>query len=420
MRQIKTLPGHRSQMKRGKPAFIVKQGSAQVVAYKSIRKTGSVQFCLCYRKHAGASRSRETRTGEKAARERALEIALALANGRAEVIELTAADRDSYLRAKSLLPAGVLLHEAIEQWISHREIARAFRPVPDSKKILFELLLDLEDHQRSERHRAGLKRDLEPFVAKFPKLELATEEEIASYIRQVSSKAGPRRRDNIRDSIVQLFRFARRRGYLPEHRKSEAEKIGKIKPGHDVETWTVHQAALLLEYISPRWRPWLALGLFAGLRTSEILRLDWSAIKFEQHLISVSRRIARKIRISRLIPIQDNLAAWLSPFLDQSGPIYPGNFKSNENEKGAEMNRLRKLLDLPRLDNANRHSFGSYRLATAKSYDQVALEMGNSARKVREDYNDPKPEFEGIAYFGLVPPEEKSKVIVAGRAKFVS
>jgi hypothetical protein len=51
---------------------------------------------------------------------RALEIALALANGRAEVIELTAADRDSYLRAKSLLPAGVLLHEAIEQWISHR------------------------------------------------------------------------------------------------------------------------------------------------------------------------------------------------------------------------------------------------------------------------------------------------------------
>jgi hypothetical protein len=84
------------------------------------------------------------------------------------------------------------------------------------------------------------------------------------------------------------------------------------------------------------------------------------------------------------------------------------------------MNRLRKLLDLPRLDNANRHSFGSYRLATAKSYDQVALEMGNSARKVREDYNDPKPESEGIAYFGLVPPEEKSKVIVAGRAKFVS
>src|SRR4030095_3891578 len=245
------------------------------------RNAVSAQFCLCYRKHAGAARSRETRTGEKAARARALEIAIALANGRAEVLELTAADRDSYLAAKALLPAGVLVHEAIEQWVSYRETQQAFRPARDSKAILSELLLDLEDRQRSERHRSGLKRDLEPFVEKLPKPERATEEEIASYIRQVSSKAGPRRRDNIRDSIVQLFRFARRRSYLPEDRKSVAEKIGKIKPAHDVATWTVHEAALLLEHISQRWLPWLALGLFAGLRTSEILRLDWSAIKFE-------------------------------------------------------------------------------------------------------------------------------------------
>ena len=88
-------------MKRGRPAFIIRQGSAQVVVYKSAKRN---QFWLCYRKYAGAARSRETRTSEKAARARALEIAIALANGRAEVIELTAADRDGYLYAKSLLP----------------------------------------------------------------------------------------------------------------------------------------------------------------------------------------------------------------------------------------------------------------------------------------------------------------------------
>jgi len=398
-------------MKRGKPAFIVKQGSTQVVAYKSIRKTGSVQFCLCYRKHAGASRSRETQTGERAARARALEIAIALANGRAEVLELTAADRDSYLAAKSLLPAGVLLHEAIEQWVSHRETMGAHRTVPDSKKILRELLVDLEDHQRSERHRAGLKRDLSRFVDEFPRLEIAREEMIASYIREILARAGPRRRDNVRDSIVQLFRFARRRGYLPEERKSEAEKIGKIKPGHDVLTWDVQEAALLLENISPRWLPWLVLGLFAGLRISEILRLDWSAVKFEQRVIAVSRSVARKIRISRLVPIQDNLAQWIAPFEREIGTIYPGNFKRNENEKGAEMNRPRLLLNLARRDNANRHSFGTYRLSVVKSCDQVALEMGNSPRKVREDYNDPKPESAGIAYFALRPAVEKTDIV---------
>src|SRR6266496_1714263 len=57
---------------KGKPAFIIRQGSAQVVVYKSAKGN---RFCLCYRKHVGAARSRETRTGEKAARARALEVA---------------------------------------------------------------------------------------------------------------------------------------------------------------------------------------------------------------------------------------------------------------------------------------------------------------------------------------------------------
>ena len=102
---------------KGKPAFIIREGSAQVVVYKSAKRN---QFCLCYRKHAGAARSRETRTGEKAARARALEIAIALANGRAQVLELGAADRDGYLYAKSLLPASVPLHVAIEEWVAAR------------------------------------------------------------------------------------------------------------------------------------------------------------------------------------------------------------------------------------------------------------------------------------------------------------
>ena len=102
---------------KGKPAFIIREGSAQVVVYKSAKRN---QFCLCYRKYAGAVRSRETRSGEKAARARALEIAIALANGRTQVLELGAADRDGYLYAKSLLPATVPLHVAIEEWVAAR------------------------------------------------------------------------------------------------------------------------------------------------------------------------------------------------------------------------------------------------------------------------------------------------------------
>jgi len=55
----------------------------------------------------------------------------------------------------------------------------------------------------------------------------------------------------------------------------------------------------------------MALGMFAGLRASEILRLDWSMIKFDQGAITVPRRVARKVRASQLVPIERNLMAGL-------------------------------------------------------------------------------------------------------------
>jgi integrase len=282
---------------------------------------------------------------------------------------------------------------------------------PKSSDVLAELLGELHDLDRSTRHVNGLKWDLSPFCAEFPRIRKCREREISAWLRNRS--VGPRRRDNLRDSIVELFRFAHRREYLRGFGPSEAEKVRKIKPGHDVVTWSPLEAELLLANVSPKWMPCLVLGLFAGLRKSEILRLDWSAFKWDlldrnaqsAPVIAVTRKIARKIRVDRLVPIGQNLLKWLAPYRDRVGPLYPGNFKTNENSCCRETARLRRATGLPRKDNANRHSFGTYRLAITKNYEQVALEMGNSARKVRENYNDPKPEPEAVRYFELAPPE---------------
>lgn len=411
-------------MRPRKPAFIVREGSASVMAYKLRRD----QYCLCYRKHAGATRSREVRTGEKRARARAHEIATALANGRAEILELTNADRDSYLHARSIMgeiSLNIPLHAALEEWANARKIlgdvslieaanivvrsARTTRAIPSCAQILQELIAELVDHQRSDRHIKPLKKTLESFARQFPRLETIRAAEVVEYLR--SRNVGPRRRDNIRDAIVQLFRFARRHGYLAEDRISEAEKVGKIKPGHEIKTWSPHEAALILEHTFDKWIPWMTLGMFAGLRSSEIFRLDWSAIKFDQRVIAVPRRIARKIRISRLVPIQDNLLAWLAPYREKAGPIYPGNFKTNENAKSSEVKRIGKAIGIAWRDNANRHSFGSYRSTVLKNFEAVSVEMGNSPRKVREDYNDPKHEAEAEAYFNLMPPSDSANVL---------
>jgi len=273
---------------------------------------------------------------------------------------------------------------------------------PTAAAIIIQMLEELKELQRSNRYINALRRDLTSFVACRPRISKWTARDIAFYLRNLN--VGPRRRDNIRDSIVTLSRFARRHGYLPEERTSASEKVRKIRPGSDiVTTWSASEAELLLEHASIKWLPCIAIGLFAGLRTSEILRLDWSALKWEHNppLILIHRKIAKKIRRDRHAPLLPNLQTWLLPYRQLVGPLYPGSFKSNENALSQEMNRIRKANGLPRRDNAIRHSFGSYRIPMVKSRAQVADEMGTSERKLRANYNDPKSEDEAARYFTI-------------------
>lgn len=292
-----------------------------------------------------------------------------------------------------------------------------WRRAPRTEEILNNMLEELRDLRRSPRHINGLKQTLRPVAGTFPNLRKVSYQDLTIYLRALN--VGPRRRDNVRGSIVELFRYARKHGILDEMRRTVAERIPQIKAGHEILTWTAHETRLLLECVCQSWLPCMALGLFAGLRTSEILRLDWSAFKWDLGVIAVQRKIARKSKVDRLVPIQPNLLTWLEPY-PKIGPVYPGKFKTAENAHSFEMARIRRLTGLPRKDNANRHSFGSYRLAVTKNYEQVAMEMGNSPAKVRENYNDPKAESEGLEYFAISRPSLDDVIPMALALEFAS
>ena len=63
--------------------------------------------------------------------------------------------------------------------------------------------------------------------------------------------------------------------------------------------------------------------------------------------------------------------------------------------------------------NGLRHSYASYRLAAVKSADQVALEMGNSPRKLFANYRELVTEEDAQDWFdvspGSTPPAQKRK-----------
>ncbi|MEQ1862819.1 MAG: site-specific integrase [Chthoniobacteraceae bacterium] len=299
------------------------------------------------------------------------------------------------------------------------------KAAPPTPQILAALLGKVADDRRSAEYRRGLARDLAPFATRFPVLTDVSEEDVREYLRGLVTRSTPkrparpvsdRRRDNVRDALVTFFRFARDdREWLAPGRITAAERVPRVATGGDVSTYTPAQLDLLLCNAGHRWRPLFAIAAFAGLRTSELFRLDWSAVKWEQRVIAVSRRIAKKVRVSRLVPTTDALLDWLAPWRQSSGPLYAGfrTLQAFYKAEHRELERLHGVTGLTTHRNALRHSFGSYRMAVVKIAAQVALEMGNSPAQIREHYHDPKGEDEAKTWFALLPPERRDDHIIS-------
>ena len=62
-----------------------------------------------------------------------------------------------------------------------------------------------------------------------------------------SLKVGPRSRNNYRASVVTLFHYARKHGYLPREKHTEADLVDKVKDrGKKIEILTPPQLAKLM------------------------------------------------------------------------------------------------------------------------------------------------------------------------------
>ncbi len=113
--------------------------------------------------------------------------------------------------------------------------------------------------------------------------------------------------------------------------------------------------------------------MFAGLRTSEIMRLDWSSIDLDRGFIEVAAKKTKTAQ-RRLVTITENLQAWLAPFVRESGPVsplpttYQWHFRKAACAAG--------IARWP--NNALRHSFASYLLADNQDAARVALQLGHS------------------------------------------
>ncbi|MDP7012818.1 MAG: hypothetical protein QF927_02430 [Verrucomicrobiota bacterium] len=113
----------------------------------------------------------------------------------------------------------------------------------------------------------------------------------------------------------------------------------------------------------PGMVPYLALGIFAGVRPEELMRLGWEDIT--THGVSINGHKA-KTRQRRLITISENLKGWLS----LGGDLPPRS-------KRRRLEALRQASGVTWGHDIMRHSFASYHLAYHGSPDRTAHELGH-------------------------------------------
>jgi integrase len=230
-------------------------------------------------------------------------------------------------------------------------------------------------------------------------------------------KLAPCSFNNFLRTLTTFCRFAQDRCWLSK----EVDLLSGIKRRKEtrtpVEIFSPQEMAALLEHATPEIAPCFALGAFAGLRSEEILRLQWGDVTRRPGFVEVAAHKA-KTSARRLVPITDNLARWLVPSVPQSrdsnAPVWQDTkaLFHNERRRVAEAARVRWK------QNALRHSFISYRLAEIQDVNRVALEAGNSPQMIFRHYRELATPEQARTWFAITPKAAPNVVPISlGRGK---
>ena len=85
----------------------------------------------------------------------------------------------------------------------------------------------------------------------------------------------------------------------------------------DIAILSPTEFARLLECASDEALPYWAIGGFAGLRSSELERLDWADVHLDSDLVEV-KAAKSKTASRRFVPIRPALKTWLARYCYES------------------------------------------------------------------------------------------------------
>ncbi len=377
------------------------------------------RFTVQYRDPNRVRRQIE-RSDFTSALKQAIAVAIGINNGKREQVNLYGDDRENYLAARDMLkPVGVRLDAAIRDYVAARkllgshtltEAAKSFLAtrvsVPDItvEQVIDEMINLKKRNEKSTPYVTDLENRLADFAqAHAGPISSVTTESIEAYLsnlkpgeRNKNPKLSARSRNNYRSVVGTLLSFAKKRKYLPkEHPGITDVEKAEEKPQEEI-VFSAEQMKTLLGRASRTMMLYLLFCGYAGIRHAELLRMTWSEVDLKEGYITVQAAKA-KTKMRRLVPISDNLRAWLTPLAAQVGPIIAVNNLSKP------IHLLSLKTKVPWHRNALRNSYISYRVSLTNDPQRVAFECGNSPRMIMTNYLRLVTPASAKAYFNVYP-----------------
>lgn len=193
------------------------------------------------------------------------------------------------------------------------------------------------------------------------------------------------------------------RGLLYWAQKRNAYPPGEItisiaKPvQEEITIYSIPEIRAILKVWPRDLLPGIVIQMFAGLRTAEIERLDWSEVRESGIVVMAAKSKTRRRRVAPMLPV---LKAWLDHLgWPESGRVAESPTRALSDQYG----RTATALGVTWKRNALRHSFCSCRLAATKNAAATAYEAGHSEAKQRENYDAVVSEEDGKNWFKISP-----------------
>ena len=412
------------KLKRHRFPIVVKRGSSIVKIYRDRKPTGTY-YRVAY--HIGGKRHRLHFNDLEKATSEAEAKAAQLSRGDVDAMQLSGKDRLVYGRAvEAVKEYGMPLDAAALEYSEARKIldgvglvdAARFYARHHGRNVKRKAILDAVREMIEAKKIGGVSdvylNDLRYRLGMFADcfrcdLSSLTPDDMQSFFDGIDLSA--RSFNNFLGALKTFCRFAQDRGWLSK----EVDLMNGVKRRKEkstpVEILTPREMVALLEHATPEIAPCLALGAFAGLRSEEILRLEWADVTRRPGFIEVAAHKA-KTATRRLVPITENLAHWLAPV--------PANGLVWQNTKPMfHKTRLRIAAQagVRWKPNVLRHSFISYRLAEIQDVNRVALEAGNSPQMIFRHYRELATPEQARTWFSIAPAVSEKVIAISAARK---